>query len=98
MITVSAKVNDMELETYSIGGQLADNLIAQSLDLPPKAAKVKEMADLTVSTTPSYSTGMRRKTSCVSAVAAEPTSKVGTPPADGSSARSSMASRGPVRD
>ena len=41
MTTVSAKVNDVELETYSIGGQLADNLIAQSLDLPPKAAKVK---------------------------------------------------------
>ena len=42
MITVSAEANK---ETPSIGDQLAENLIAQSLDLPPKAAKVWLRAD-----------------------------------------------------
>jgi len=43
MITVSAEASK---EIPSIGDQLADNLIAQSLDLPPKAAKVRYSAKL----------------------------------------------------
>lgn len=38
MITVSAKASDPS--TQSVGDQLADTLVAQSLDLPPKAARV----------------------------------------------------------
>lgn len=37
VITVSAEA---EQEVSSIGDQLAETFIAQSLDLPPKAAKV----------------------------------------------------------
>jgi len=43
MITVSAEASK---ETPSIGDQLAENLIAQSLDLPPKAAKVRSDTEL----------------------------------------------------
>jgi hypothetical protein len=43
IITVSAEASK---EIPSIGDQLAENLIAQSLDLPPKAAKVRSVAEL----------------------------------------------------